>query len=122
GPTGPARPGRGGLSDVRGSRSGRRGLAGATGPRRRFLPAGLDAPEAPDGEGCDPGHDEDADDEVAGGVDVEVGRHVPDATGEPELGPEDREQLDGADEGGHGDRQPGDGEVVVHLANGPGEG
>ena len=70
----------------------------ALGSRARQRPALLQVPEAPDRERHRPGRDEQADDDVADGVEVDARHPVPEAAVEAELLGRDREQLDRADD------------------------
>src|SRR5580700_2733059 len=102
--------------------------AGLAGPLGRILVAALEAGRpffldvavAPDDHGGGPGEDEHADDDEAGLVDVEVVHEAPEAAGSAQAADLLREQaqrLHPADEEADGDRQAGDREVVVHLAD-----
>ena len=62
-----------------------------------------------------------ADDGVADVVEVEAADRGQRSGGDAELVGEDRQQLDRADDQRDGDRQPGDGDVVVDLAHRLGE-
>ena len=62
------------------------------------------------------------DDDVADRVEVDAGHPVPEAAAQAELLGRDREQLDGADDERDRHRERGDGEVVIDLAHGLGEG
>jgi len=61
--------------------------------------------------------DEHPDDDEADCVEVEGSDEIPHTTGKIEVLHEDREQLDGADEKRDCDAEPGDREVVEHLAH-----
>src|SRR5215470_18712524 len=92
--------------------------------RRRLggVPFLLDLAEVPDGQGNDPGEHEHAHDYEAGLVDVEVAHERPEPAAEAVLLLDEAEDLDGADEERDEHRQSCDGQVVVDLADGPGEG
>src|ERR1700722_2282660 len=94
------------------SAAGAQGLGGA-GLRRPEVPLLLEVPEMPDGQGDPPGDHEQADNGEAGGVDVEALDERPEATVEMAFPRQEAHQFDGADEEGHEDREPGDGEVVI---------
>lgn len=81
----------------------------------------LDLAEVPDGQGGDPAEDEGADDGEPGLVDVEVAHEVPEPAGQPVPAAAEAEDLDGADEDGDEDRQAGEDEVVLDLADGLGQ-
>src|SRR5262249_26639228 len=91
--------------------------------RRRLggVPFLLDLAAVPGGQGNDPGEHEHAHDYEAGLVDVEVAHEGPEPAAEAVLLLDEAEDLDGADEERDEHRQPGDGQVVVHLPDGPGE-
>src|SRR5579864_1895301 len=82
---------------------------------RLQLPLPLDLPEVPDAQGHDPGDDEDANDDETGAIDIEAGHEVPEAAAGIGLLGNEAQDLDGTDEEGHEDGQPGDGQVVVDL-------
>ena len=56
---------------------------------------------APDSEGSRPHDDEHSDDDETSGVDVEIGHEVHDGVVQIELGLEQTEKLDGADDERH---------------------
>src|SRR5262249_22962404 len=64
----------------------------------------------------------DPDDYEPGRVDVEAAHERPEPAAEPVLLPDEAEDLHGADEKRDEHRQPGDGQVVVDLADRAGEG
>src|SRR5271157_2056365 len=84
-------------------------------------PAGLDVAEPPVGEGGRPDGDEQGDDAEPGRVDVEVGHDGPEGAVQVQFGGQHAEDLDGADDERRADGQPGDDQVVVDLADRPGE-
>src|SRR5271169_1469562 len=77
-------------------------LAGRPGPGRRCRAGGcppvIEVPEFPVGDGDAPDHDEQRGDGEAGLVDVEVGHEVPEAAMDVQLGRQQADDLDGADE------------------------
>jgi soluble P-type ATPase len=85
------------------------------------VPFLLDLAEAPDGQGGDPGDDEDADDDEPGLVDVEGAHERPEPAVEAVFLADEAEDLDGADEEGDEYRQARDRHVVVDLADRLGE-
>src|ERR1700732_563990 len=95
--------------------------SGWTAAGGRTLPTLLDAPKPPDGQRRRPGDHEERDDDEAGLIDVEVRHETPEAAGEVELRGEQTEDLDGPDQHRDRDRQAGDGDVVVDLADRLGE-
>src|SRR6185437_16144464 len=92
------------------------GLGGHVG-----APAVLDLPPPPVGQGRRPDRDEHRRDDEPGHVDVEVGHQVPERAAQVQLAGQHAEQLDGADDERGADRQAGDDQVVVDLADRPGE-
>src|SRR6266481_8148688 len=92
--------------------------------RRRLggVPFLLDLAEVPDGQGNGAGEHEHADDHEAGFVDVEVAHERPEPAAEAVFLLDEAEDFDGAYEEGDEHRQAGDGQVVVDLPDGPGEG
>ena len=86
----------------------RRAAQGGLGPGNggRSVPALLDMAKAPDRQGDDPGDDEEADDDEAGRVDVEVGRRTfPNGAVRLSSWGNKPSELDGADEEGNGHRE-----------------
>jgi len=82
----------------------------------------FDGAEFPVGDGGGPDKHEHGDDHESDVVEVEPGDPVGDGVVEFELAVQDADELDGADQQRDGHGQAGDGEVVVDLADGVGEG
>src|SRR6516225_11957884 len=91
------------------------------GRRQRAVPAGFQAAEPPDRDGHGPDHQEQPGDREPRLVQVEVGHEVPEGAVQVQLAGDYAEDLHGPDQERGRDRQPGDDEVVVHLADRPGE-
>src|SRR5215469_2635498 len=85
------------------------------------LPLLLDLAEPPDRECCQPRHYEDSGDDQPCLVDVESSEEGPEGAGQMGLLADESENLDGADKKRDENRQAGDDEVVVNLADRPRE-
>src|SRR5262249_17469694 len=81
------------------------------------VPFLLDLSQVPHRQGGRPGEHEHADHYEPGRVDVEAAHERPEPAAEPVLLPDEAEDLHGADEKRDEHRQPGDGQVVVDLAD-----
>ncbi len=77
--------------------------------------------QPPVGQRRHPDGDEQPGDAEPGDVDVEAGHQRPECAVQMDLGGQDAEDLDGADDERGADGQPGDDQVVVDLADRPGE-
>jgi EmrB/QacA subfamily drug resistance transporter len=84
-------------------------------------PSGFDIPPSPVDERHGPDQYEKGCDAEPGDIDVEVRHLVPEGAVKVKLVGEDPEDLDGANDERGADRETGDDQVVVHLANGFGE-
>src|SRR5947208_16699153 len=85
-------------------------------------PARLDPACLPQHDGERPRDDEKADDDVADVAEIEVVEVRPEAARKRELRGGHLEQFDHADQERDGDREAGDGDVVIDLADRIGEG
>src|SRR5438094_532768 len=85
-------------------------------------PAAIDTARLPQHDGERPRDDEKADDDVADVAEIEVVEVRPEAARKRELRGGHLEQFDHADQERDGDREAGDGDVVIDLADRIGEG